>query len=183
MHLPWFLLESILLLSITNPTTASDEIDSPSFDCARACVLAFEDDFFSDCNQTTAAIYPYGGCPCTSNVFAQLVSICLNDFCNLEDAASTYDQAAEELCVEADLEGLTLPYAEALSMGLANVVDFNSVDLTANVTSPFHLPSTTFFKVYYRTVYTYYHELGLGLVYGYVDKQRPVALPSISPDL
>lgn len=166
MHCLWFLLESLLLLSITTPTTANDEIDSPSFDCARACVLAFEDDSFTDCNKTAAKLYKDSGCPCTSNLFAQLVSICLDDFCNLEDAASTYGQAAEELCVDADREGLVLPYAEALSMGLANVVSFDSVDPDANITSPFHLDSATFYDVYYRTVYTYYHELGLGLVHG-----------------
>jgi len=166
MHSLWLLLEFILFLSISKTTTASDEVDSPGFDCARACILAFEDDSFTDCNQTTAALYPYGGCPCTSDTFAQLVSICSNDFCNVKDAASTYDQAAKELCVSADLEGLTLPYAEALSTGLADIVSFDSIDLTANITNPFHLPSATFFDVYYRTVYTYYHELGLGLVHG-----------------
>ena len=166
MHSLWLLLDFILFLLITKKTTANDEIDSSSFDCARACILAFEDDTFNDCNQTTAALHPYGGCPCTSDTFAQLVSICLNDFCNLSDSAGTYDTAAEELCVDADLGGLTLPYAEALSTGLVKVVLFDFVDLTANITSPFHLPAATFYKVYYRTVYTYYHELGLGLIHG-----------------
>jgi len=166
MHFSWFSAALITLFSITVPIFASDEIDSASFDCARACVLAFEDHSFNDCNKTAAKLYKGSGCPCTSNLFAQLVSICLDDFCNLKDAPSTYNQAAEELCVDADLEGLTLPYAQALSMGLANVVSFESVDLDAKITSPFHLPSATFNDVYYRTVHTYYHELGLGLVHG-----------------
>jgi hypothetical protein len=166
MHSLWLLLEFILFLSITSPTTANDEIDSPSFDCARACILTFEENTFNDCNKTAAKLHKDAGCPCTSNLFAQQVALCLNDFCEVDDAATTYSQAAEEFCVDADLEGLSLSYAEALSMGLANVVSFDAVDLATDNTTPYHLPRATFYNVYYRTVYTYYHELGLGLVHG-----------------